>query len=226
VGLSESAVDEAVSEFFNGEDHDFGIYSKPDGIHLRVIVQAKDTVAGQALIKPIEDSIKARLGPYIWGYDYESPEEAACDVLKRRGLTLATMESSGGGSLANSITDVHDSYKYYLCGVVACTDDMKIANGVPSKIIRRHGGVSQETATAMASAVRERFGASFGVGIAESIEPSNAVGKLGRRAYIGIVGDNRVKELELRLVPNRVVAKHRIATTALIELRRLITGTA
>lgn len=226
VGLSEAAVDEAISEFFGVENPYLGIYSKPDGIHLRIIARARDAVTAQALIQPVEDGILARLGPYIWGYDDETPEQAVGDVLRKRGLTLATMESCSGGALANSITDALDSSTYYLGGVVAYSDRLKIANGVPAEAIQRHGTVSQETATAMARAVRESFGADFGIGITGVAGPTELEGKPVGQAYMAIVGANGVKELEFRLPPRLVLVKRRISSTALIELRRLINVTA
>ena len=40
MGLSEGAIDEIVSEYFGRENPELGIYSKPDGIHLRIIARA------------------------------------------------------------------------------------------------------------------------------------------------------------------------------------------
>ncbi len=45
MGMSEGAVDEIVSEFFNRENPYLGIYSKADGIHLRIIARARDARA-------------------------------------------------------------------------------------------------------------------------------------------------------------------------------------
>ena len=40
MGLSEAAVDESIAEFFGRENPYLGIYSKADGIHLRMIARA------------------------------------------------------------------------------------------------------------------------------------------------------------------------------------------
>ena len=85
MGLSEGAVDEVVSEFFGRENPYLGIYSKPDGIHLRVIARAKDAPTAWSLIQPVEEAIAARLAPYIWGYDDETPEQAIGPTVKRKG---------------------------------------------------------------------------------------------------------------------------------------------
>ena len=222
MGMSEGAIDEIVSEFFGKENPYLGIYSKADGIHLRIIARSADAASASAMIQPVEDAIHERLGEYIWGYDDETPEQAIGPLFKERGLTLATMESCTGGYLANSITEVPDSADYFKGGVVAYTNAMKTANGVPLETIEKHGGVSQATATAMARAVRERFDADFGIGITGVLGPSEIEGKPVGLAYVGIVGVEDVREFELRLPPRRVVIKRRVSNQALIELRKLV----
>src|SRR5438477_539509 len=81
-----------------------GIYSKADGIHLRMIARARDVATAHAMIKPIEEAIVTRLASYVWGYDDDTPEQAVGTLLTQRGLSLATMENCTGGYLVNSIT--------------------------------------------------------------------------------------------------------------------------
>ena len=222
MGLSEGAVDEVISEFFGKENPYLGIYSKPDGIHLRVIARGRDTAASQSLIQPVEEAIMIRLGPYVWGYDDETPERAIGLLLKEKGLNLATMESCTGGYLANSITDEPESSDYFKGGVVAYTKRLMIANGVPSETIETHGTVSQETATAMARAVREGMDADFGVGITGVAGPSEAEGMPVGLAYLSIVGPDNAKEIKLQVPPRLAVIKRRLSNQALIELRKMI----
>lgn len=224
MGMSEGAVDEVVSEFFGPKNPYLGIYSKPDGIHLRIIARAQNTAAALRLIQPVEEAIVGRLAPYVWGYDDETPEQAAGQALVERGLTLATMESCTGGYLANSITEAPDSSKYFKGGLVAYGDGAMAAHGVPADTIRKFGAVSREAAAAMARSVREQLGADFGIGIAGVVGPSELEGKPVGLAYICVAGPNGTRDLELRLPPRRVVIKRRAANQALIELRKLIVG--
>ena len=222
MGLSEGAVDEVISEFFGKENPYLGIYSKPDGIHLRVIARGRDTAAAQSLIQPVEEAIMTRLGPYVWGYDDETPERAIGLLLKEKVLTLATMESCTGGYLANSITDEPESSGYFKGGVVAYTKRLMIANGVPSETIETHGTVSQETATAMARAVREGMDADFGVGITGVAGPSEEEGMPVGLAYLTIVGPEKAKEIKLQVPPRRTIIKRRLSNQALIELGKVV----
>ena len=105
-GVSEGAVDEMVAQYLEKENPYLGIYSKADGIHLRIIARAPDEEAARSLIRPVEKGIVSIVGPHIWGYDDETPEQAVGQLLTDKGLTLATMETCTGGLLANSISEV------------------------------------------------------------------------------------------------------------------------
>ena len=84
-----------------------------------MIARARDVATAYAMIKPCEEAIVARLAPYVWGYDDDTPEQALGKMLKERALTLATMENCTGGYLINSITEAPDSAAYCKGGVVA-----------------------------------------------------------------------------------------------------------
>ena len=222
MGMSEGAIDEIVGEFFGHENPYLGIYSKADGIHLRVIARAREEADAKLMIEPVEQAIHERLGPYVWGYDDETPDQAVGNILMERGLTLATMESCTGGYLGNSITDVPESNGYFKGGLVAYSKESMLAAGVPASVIASHGLVSQETAAAMAQAVRQEFDADYGIGIAGVASPAEDRAQPMGTAYMAIVGPNGSKEMELRVPPRRVTIKRRMSNTALIELRKLI----
>ncbi|MDE2844525.1 MAG: nicotinamide-nucleotide amidohydrolase family protein [Chloroflexota bacterium] len=222
LGMSEAAIDEEISEFFGHENPYLGIYSKADGIHLRVIARARDEETAREMIVPVEAAITERLGPYIWGYDSETPEEAAGQALSERGLTLATMESASGGFLANSITDVPGSTGYFKGGIVATTKELLVASGVPTDILGQHGLASAATALAMANAARETMGADYGIAITGVIGPEPVEDQPVGQVYVAIAGMKEVRQLEFRTPPRRIVIKRRVANTALTELRKLI----
>jgi PncC family amidohydrolase len=85
-------------------------------------------------------------------------------LLRDRGLTLATAESSTGGLVAHRITRVSGSSSYYLGGFVTYANEAKEALvGVRHETLLAHGAVSEETAQEMACGARERLGADLGI---------------------------------------------------------------
>ena len=85
-------------------------------------------------------------------------------LLRDRGLTLVTAESSTGGLVAHRITTVSGSSSYYLGGFVTYANEAKEALiGVRHETLLAHGAVSEETALEMACGARERLGADLGI---------------------------------------------------------------
>jgi len=222
MGMSEGAVDEIVSEFFGVENPYLGIYSKADGIHLRIIARAKDSQSAQKMIVPVEQAIHDRLGEYIWGYDDETPQQAAGKSLVEKGLSVAVMEMCTGGALTNSITDGPDSSSYFKGGNVAYDGAALRAFGVPADVMETHGVVSQQTADAMADTVRRNLSADLGVAVTGVPGPGEFEGKPLGLAYISVTNGEITREMEMRLPPRRVTIKRRVPNQALIELRRLV----
>ena len=225
MGMSEGAVDEIVSEFFGVENPYLGIYSKADGIHLRVIARAKDTATAHAMIAPVEKAIHERLGEYVWGYDDDTPEQAAGKSLMEKSLSVAVMEMCTGGALANSITDNPNSISYFKGGNVAYDGAALRSCGVPGEVMEKHGVVSQETANAMAETVRRNLNADVGIAVTGVPGPGEFEGKPLGLAYICVSNGEKIREMEMRLPPRRVTIKRRVPNQALIELRRLVEET-
>jgi nicotinamide-nucleotide amidase len=86
--------------------------------------------------------------------------------LQMRNATLAVAESCTGGLLAERITSVSGSSRYFLGGAVVYSNQLKTAFAdVPSDLIETHGAVSCEVAAALAEGIRQRSGATLGLGI-------------------------------------------------------------
>lgn len=87
-------------------------------------------------------------------------------ALLARQQTLATAESCTGGLVGAALTGLPGSSAWYLGGVIAYANDLKVRLlGVPADVLAAHGAVSLETARAMAAGARAATGADFAVSI-------------------------------------------------------------
>jgi nicotinamide-nucleotide amidase len=87
-------------------------------------------------------------------------------ALKIRRLTLAVAESCTGGLLSEMLTDEAGASVYFLGGVVAYSDEVKVKMlGVKAGTLRSYGAVSQATALEMAAGARRALGADIGIAI-------------------------------------------------------------
>lgn len=119
------------------------------------------------------EEIRARLGTVVYGAGDERLEAVVGGMLVSRGHTIATAESCTGGLLGKIITDTPGSSQYYRGGVVAYSDEAKVAGlGVRAATIQAHGVVSEPAVREMADGVKERFGADLGVAISGIAGPS------------------------------------------------------
>jgi len=219
-GLAEAAVGELVSPLLSSANPTLAIYAKSDGIHLRLTAKATSQKQAEEIMAKSEASIRAILGEYIWGINDDTLEIIIGHLLTEKGLTLGVMESCTGGLLANTITDASGSSAYFKGGLVAYSDEAKIAYGVDSEIIAEYGSISPEVTQAMADAVKVLLGANIGVSVdgAEKIKakPASIV-------YIGI-DDSRSKRVIKGNYPgSRAQVKRRATTAALFELRKTLT---
>jgi nicotinamide-nucleotide amidase len=223
-GLSEAAVGEMVSPLLSQANPTLAVYAKTDGIHLRLTSKAPDGKQAEEMLAQGEASVRSTLGKYIWGTDSEMLEGVVGLLLKERNLTLAVMESCTGGLLAATITDVPGSSSYFKGGLVAYSSEAKVAYGVAPGLIAEHGAVSSEVAQAMAQATRLHLQADVGISTTGVAGPDGVEGKPVGMVYIGI-DDGRAARVVQRNYPgNRLQIKRLVTTSALFELRKMLTA--
>ena len=211
LGLSEAAVGELISPLLSSANPTLAVYAKADGIQLRLTAKAESQKQAKKMIARGEVDVRAVLGEYIWGIDNDTLETAVGRLLIERGLSLAVMEDYSGGWLTASITDIPESPAFFKGGLVACSNETKVAFGVSAEVIAQYGAVSPEVARAMAEAVRMRLGADIAIsttGLEETeTRPMGIV-------YIGIVNSKGSRTIA------RPRGRRRVTTTVLFELRK------
>lgn len=88
------------------------------------------------------------------------------DHLLARAETLVTAESCTGGWIAKACTDVAGSSRWFLGGVVAYSNSLKVALlGVPEGLLAQHGAVSEPVVSAMAAGAMARAGGTVSVAV-------------------------------------------------------------
>jgi len=213
LGLSEAKLGEMVSPMLIAANPTLGIYAKADGIHLRLTAKADSQGEAARMVAEGGASIRALVDEHIWGTDDDTLETVTGRLLMDKGLSLAAMEDYSGGWLTASLTDLPESLTFFRGGLIATSDEAKVAFGVGADVISRYGAVSPEVAQAMAEAARELLGADVGIGIT-GIEVTEA--RPTGITYISIADGGTSQ------VVNRPRGKRRVTNTALFELRKAL----
>jgi nicotinamide-nucleotide amidase len=192
------------------------------GVDLRFTVGADADPAGARAWLDRMAAALGELGPYV--YEGDDLVEAVAASLARSGHTLAVAESCTGGLVAKRLTDRAGASRWFLGGVIAYADRVKVEQlGVPAEAIARAGAVSEEVARAMADGVRRALGADAGLGITGIAGPDggSAEKPVGTVWYAVAVGDRVAAETRV-FVGDREAVRERSAQAVLNLLYRTL----
>lgn len=133
-------------------------------IRLRLSTYEIDRQKAEQEIESQIEKLSKVIPHYIIGSEDDSLESVTGTLLKTRGETLATAESCTGGNIAHRFTAMPGASEYFKGGVVAYSNEVKIALlGVDPESLNRYGAVSQSVAEQMAEGVRRATGATYGI---------------------------------------------------------------
>ncbi|MBE5804369.1 MAG: competence/damage-inducible protein A [Clostridiales bacterium] len=207
-GMGESEVDQCLSDLETGSNPSLSPYCSPGEVLLRATACADTTEAAEALLLPLLEEVRTRLGDVIYAVeenDAGSLARCAVEALKRRGWTIATAESLTGGLMASSMVEIPGASCVVKGGFVTYqTESKTLLTGVPAELIDRHGVVSAEVARAMAEGARERLGTDVAIsatGLAgpDGGTPETPVGTV----FVGLATAEATRVLPLRLTGDR-----------------------
>jgi nicotinamide-nucleotide amidase len=226
--IPESQVDARTAPIYKlYRDVETTILAGSGEIQLHFVCAKASGAEAQARVDELAEKIEAEMGEAVFSSHGESLEEMVLLMLGLRHMTLAAAESCTGGLLAERLTAVPGSSRYFLGGAVVYADRLKTTFAeVPDEMIRTEGPVSEAVARAMAEGIRRRTGASVGVAITGIAGPGPGVGpdegKPIGLVYVAIsfAGDGKAKVVELNLTGDRERIRLWASQHALDQLRR------
>lgn len=134
--------------------------------HIIISVRGKEAQQAQNELGRTEETIRERLGSYVFGRNDQTLEEVIGHLLRSKGLTLAVAESCTGGLIGHRITNIPGSSDYLDRDVVVysnCSKEELLR--IPRKVLEDYGAVSGECAQWMAKNIRISSGADLGLSV-------------------------------------------------------------
>ena len=225
-GLYESQVDELAAPIYRKyENPTTTILAAPGEIQLHLRATGAQEAEARATLNDLTARLELALGDHIFSQDGQSLEEVVGMSLAVESKTLAVAESCTGGLLAERVTRVPGSSRYFLGGLVAYDDQVKTRwLEVPGSVLESCGAVSGEVARIMAESVRRSFGTDFGLSVTGIAGPSGATqAKPVGLVYLALAEAGRAVEvIEKRYPGTRDRIRLQATQTALDLLRRRI----
>jgi nicotinamide-nucleotide amidase len=201
-GMSESDLDQTIAPVYKKYENPVTTVLAHAGdiqVHLRA--RCSTDLEATALLAEVGGQIDLLLGDRIYSRNSDPLEVVVADLLKKHHSTLAVAESMTGGGLADRISGTPGASEYFLGGVVTYTKAMKIALlGVPPEL----QPVSKEMAQAMATAIRRKTGATYGISITGNAGPTADEGDAPvGQVYVGLADAGSVEVAERQFLGDR-----------------------
>lgn len=194
----------------------------PRGVRLRITVKDTDVSSAEVRMRGVEQRIRAKVDKYIYASGDVELEEVLGRILTEKKLTIAVAESCTGGLIANRLTDVGGSSKYFERGVVSYSNRSKIELlNVPAHLIEQHGAVSKQVAEAMADGIRKIARSDIGLSTTGIAGPTGgSEEKPVGLVWIGYADAKDIFAMKFNLGDGRTRIKERASQAALELVRR------
>jgi nicotinamide-nucleotide amidase len=222
-GLGESMADARVAPIYKKfTDVETTILAGAGEIQLHLKTRGNSFEAAQERVDDLAAKIEAELGDMVFSDNGDSMEQIVGYFLQMRGATLAVAESCTAGLIAERITSVSGSSRYFLGGAVVYSNQLKTDfAGVPSEMIHKYGAVSREVAAALAEGIRKRCDSTFGIGVTGVAGPSGGTPeKPVGLVFHGLASENGVEVVERNFPGDRKRVRWFASQQALDMVRR------
>ena len=220
--LGESAVDARVAPIYKRyTDVETTILAGAGEIELHFKTRAATMDAAQHRVDEVAGVVEDELDDAVYSRNGESLEQIVGYWLQMRNATVAVAESCTGGLLAERLTSISGSSRYFLGGAVVYSNALKTElAGVPAEMIDRHGAVSREVAAALAEGIRYRCESTLGVGITGIAGPNGGTPEKPVGLVFHAVSGSTGTEVVQRTFPGDRKRIRRFASTMALDMVR------
>jgi nicotinamide-nucleotide amidase len=165
--IPESQADQLLAPIYTAyKDVETTILAHAGDIQLTLLCTKGNREAAEQRVDELSGRMEEALEDWLYSSAGESLEQIVLYYLGFRQATLAVAESCTGGMISQRITSVSGSSRSFLGGAVVYSNELKTAFAqVPASLIAEHGAVSAEVAKALAQGIRQRTGATLGLGV-------------------------------------------------------------
>ena len=193
-------------------------------IRLRLSAYGNDMEELKAVVDTKVRELEQIIPDNIFGYNGDTISGITGKLLQKTGSFVATAESCTGGNIAHLYTEIPGSSAYFRGGVVAYSNEVKMAVlGVKAETLEAHGAVSRETAREMVLGVKKALDTDYGIATTGIAGPDGgSAEKPVGTVWIAVSGKYETLVECYQFHHNRERNIQRSSQTALNMLRQLL----
>jgi nicotinamide-nucleotide amidase len=226
-GITESDLDQLISPVYKKYTNPATTILAGNGdiqVHLRARCGTEAEAA--ALLLEVGAPIELLLGDRVYSRNGDPLEAVVGGLLRGLRATVSVAESCTGGMLGERFTSVPGSSDYFVGGVIAYADGMKIELlGVSPEILQKFGAVSQETAEVMALGARRRMNSTYALAVTGVAGPEGGSDtKPVGTVYVALADSSGAHVTHRRFLGDRERVRNFTTQLALDLLRKRLIG--
>jgi len=222
-GMGESACDARIAPIYKRyEDVNTTILAGPGEIQLHVRTQKLTAVEANQRVDELVEKIEEELGEFVFSDNGDSIEQIVSYYLQMRDATLAVAESCTGGLVAERLTSISGSSRYFIGGAVVYSNKLKTELAdVPQDLLDVYGAVSEPVARALAEGIRNRCGTTLGLGVTGVAGPTGgSAEKPVGLVYHALAGESGTEVIKRNFPGDRARIRWFASQQALDMVRR------
>ncbi len=109
-GAGELQIDDLIGDLERLSNPTVGLAAHAGQVDVRITVKASSEDEGNQMIRGMEETLRQRLGQWIYGVDQETLEETALRAVEHKGWSLAVLEAGLGGSLTCHLAAIRGAF--------------------------------------------------------------------------------------------------------------------
>lgn len=229
-GVGESFLVEMIKDWETSlipENIKIAYLPSPGMVRVRLTAEGNHLSEIRQKVNRKAEEFKTLVPSYIFGEDDILMEQAFGELLKDKGLTIATAESCTGGYIAHLLTSQPGSSNFFLGGFVSYDNQVKIETlKVSKESIEDEGAVSKSVVEQMANGARNLLKTDLAIATSGVAGPDGgSEEKPVGTVWIAVASEKGVKSKKFLFENNRERNIRRSALAALSMVRRQLTTT-
>jgi nicotinamide-nucleotide amidase len=220
-GIGESFLAQSLGDLFKSTHPTVFTCVKGSYIDLTITAKAEDESIARRDIATMENTLRQRIGQYIFGADGDTLPGVIGRELARREQSVAVVEGFSGGLMAHMLANDPVAAKAFAGGVVLGGQGPGAQGLFGKEFSLPRGATEKEAAEKLAGAIRNLTGSSIGMAL---LGPSPQEAAAGDKNLVTLgfdLGDRTLLQ-EILLWDNKSDFARRGAETALVRLWQVL----